>query len=106
MEGDRRFVGSQSLPDFHYARYAELVGLEGVRVESPDEIAPTWERALAARRPFVFEAVTDPEVPPLPPHITLEQAKAMTAALRKDPERGAMVRQTLRGMMSELLPNR
>ena len=58
-----------------------MLGLKGIRVDSPDQVGPAWDEALAADRPVVFEAVTDPEVPPLPPHITLEQAKALTSAL-------------------------
>ena len=82
--------GSQDLPDFPYARYAELLGLDGIRVETPDQVAPAWDEALAADRPVVIEAVTDPEVPPLPPHITIEQAKALSSALlRGRPERRA-----------------
>ena len=33
MEGDPKFEGSQDLPDFPYARYAELLGLNGIRVD-------------------------------------------------------------------------
>src|SRR5207237_6009336 len=83
MEGDPKFEASQDVPDFPYARYAEMLGLKGIRVDSPDAVGPAWDEALAADRPVVYEAVTDPEVPPLPPHITLEQAKAMSSALLK-----------------------
>jgi len=106
MEGDARFDVSQSVPDFPYARYAELIGLRGIRVEDPEQAGQAWEEALAADRPCVIEAITDPEVPPLPPHITLEQARAFTSALRKDPHRGRMVRQTLRETVRELIPGR
>src|SRR2546421_54861 len=81
MSGDPKFEGSQDLPDFPYARYAEMLGLKGIRVDRPEEVAPAWEEALAAKEPVVYEAITDPEVPPLPPHITLEQAKALSSAL-------------------------
>ena len=83
MAGDPKFEGSQSLPDFPYASYAELLGLRGIRVDDPDDVGGAWDQALAADRPVVLEAVTDPEVPPLPPHITIEQAKALTSALLK-----------------------
>jgi pyruvate dehydrogenase (quinone) len=106
MEGDPRFDASQDVPDFPYARYAELVGLRGIRVEDPEQVGSAWEEALAADRPCVLEAIVDPEVPPLPPHITLEQAKAFTQAVRKDSHRGPMIRQTLRDKVSELLPGR
>ncbi|TML79518.1 MAG: hypothetical protein E6G07_07575 [Actinobacteria bacterium] len=98
---------TQEIPDFPYARYAELLGLEGIRVDSPDAVGPAWDRALSADRPVVLEARTDPEVPPLPPHITLEQAKAFAAALRKgDPNVRGLIRQTIRDKIEELVPSR
>jgi pyruvate dehydrogenase (quinone) len=107
MEGDPKFEASQDLPDFPYAEYARMVGLGGVRVDDPDALGAAWDDALTADRPFVLEAVTDPDVPPLPPHITLKQAKAMTFALAKgDPDFGDIVRQTLKDKVSEYLPTR
>jgi len=83
LEGDPKYVPSQQLPDFPYARYAEMVGLEGIRVDRSEDIGAAWDRALAARKPVVLEMVTDPNVPPLPPHITMKQAKAYLEALIK-----------------------
>jgi pyruvate dehydrogenase (quinone) len=107
MEGDPKYEASQDLPDFPYAKYAEMVGLAGIRVDTPDAIGDAWDRALKADRPCVLEAVTDPSVPPLPPHITLEQAKAMMFALaRRDPDLKDVVRQSFKGKLEELLPSR
>ncbi|MGI9095453.1 MAG: thiamine pyrophosphate-dependent enzyme, partial [Thermoleophilaceae bacterium] len=107
MEGDPKFAAAQSVPDFPYARYAELVGLKGICVDSPDQVGAAWDEALAADRPVVLEAVTDPEVPPLPPHITLAQAHALTSALVKgDPGARGIIRQTLRDKIEEYLPGR
>jgi pyruvate dehydrogenase (quinone) len=77
-----------------------------VRVDAPEQVAPAWDGAMAARRPFVYEAITDPDVPPLPPHITIEQARAMTVALLKDPDRGHIIRQTMRDKLAEFVPGR
>ena len=97
MSGDPKFEGSQDLPDVPYARWAEMLGLNGIRTENPDEVGACWEQALAADRPTVLEVVTDPEVPPLPPHITLEQAKSFASAVLKgDPGAKKMIRQSLR----------
>ena len=105
MAGDPKFEGSQDLPDFPYARYAELLGLKGIRVDRPDRSRPAWDEALAADRPVVIEAVTDPEVPPLPPHITIEQAKALsTALIGGDPNAGRIVRQSFKQKVQEFLP--
>jgi len=107
MEGDTRFAASQELPDFPYAEFADLIGLKGIRVDDPDDVGAAWEQALAADRPVVLEAITDPNVPPLPPHITFDQAKAMLSALLKgDPDAGKIVRQSFRGKTEEFLPHR
>jgi pyruvate dehydrogenase (quinone) len=107
MEGNPKFEGSQHLPDFPYARYAELLGLKGIRVDSPDQVGSAWDEALNADRPVVYEAVTDPEVPPLPPHITIEQAKALSSALLSgDPNAGAIVKQSFSQKVQEFLPGR
>jgi pyruvate dehydrogenase (quinone) len=107
MSGDPKFEGSQDLPDFPYASYAEMLGLDGIRVERPDQVGPAWDAALAAERPVVLEAVTDPEVPPLPPHITLEQAKALSSALLGgDPSAKQIVKQAFKQKAEEFLPGR
>jgi pyruvate dehydrogenase (quinone) len=104
LAGDPKLEMSQVLPDFPYARFAELVGLKGIRVDSPDRVADAWDEALATDGPVVYEAVTDPEVPPLPPHIRFEQAKKMAKALAKgDPASGDIVRNSLRGKLRELV---
>jgi len=103
MEGDPKYEASQDLPDFPYARYAELIGLVGIRVERPDEVAQAWEQALAARKPVVLEAVVDPDVPPLPPHITLKQARAFgMTVLRGDPDEGGIIKQAIQHMFPAL----
>jgi pyruvate dehydrogenase (quinone) len=95
MVGDPKFDVSQKLPPFPYAKYAELVGLIGIDVRQPDEIAPALERAFRADRPVVVECHTDPEVPPLPPHISFKQAKNfMSSILHGDPHRWRMVQQS------------
>jgi pyruvate dehydrogenase (quinone) len=107
MEGDPRYDASQQLPDFPYARYAELIGLRGIRVDDPDQLTDAWEQAFTAGRPAVLEVITDPEVPPLPPHITLEQAKAMGSALvHGDPSRTKIIKQTAKEKLEEFLPGR
>jgi pyruvate dehydrogenase (quinone) len=106
LEGDPKFDASQQIPDVPYARFAELIGLAGVRVETPEAVGPAWEQALAADRPFVLEAVTDPEVPPLPPHITFEQARNFLVSAVKDRSRGEMLVQSLRQKLAEIVPGR
>jgi pyruvate dehydrogenase (quinone) len=103
LAGDPKLEASQVLPDFPYAQYAELLGLHGIRVDSPDQIAGAWDEALATERPVLIEAVTDPEVPPLPPHIRLEQAKKLAKALPGDSARGEIVTQSIKGKLKEFV---
>jgi len=103
LAGDRKFDASQDMPDFPYAEHARMLGLGGVRVTRPDEVGPAWDQAFSADRPFVIDAVTDPAVPPLPPHITLEQAKSFTSAiLRGDVETLGLLRQTMKEMATSI----
>ncbi|HWD67967.1 MAG TPA: thiamine pyrophosphate-requiring protein [Caulobacteraceae bacterium] len=105
MEGNPRFVATQRIPNVPYHRFAELIGLEGIYVDDPEQLGPAWERALTCPRPVVLEVKSDPEVPPLPPHITLEQAKAFTEMLAKgDPEEGSVIKETARQVLSHVLP--
>jgi pyruvate dehydrogenase (quinone) len=107
MEGDPRFDASQDIPDFPYARYAELLGFKGIRVESPDEVGAAWDEALASDRPVVYEAITDPDVPPLPPHITVEQAvHFLQAVLGGDSGRRGMIVESFKQKVEEFLPGR
>jgi pyruvate dehydrogenase (quinone) len=104
LAGEAKLESSQNLPAFDFAAYARQLGLEGIRVERPEDVGPGWDRALAAGRPAVLDVVTDPEVPPLPPHIRMEHAKGMASALlHGDPESGRIVRQTLREKLKDLV---
>ncbi|MGY4368590.1 pyruvate dehydrogenase (quinone) [Bradyrhizobium sp. LB1.3] len=75
INGDPKFEASQRIPNVSYSRFAELIGLSGIYVDSPQLLGSAWEQALASEMPVVLEVKTDPEVPPLPPHVTLQQAK-------------------------------
>ena len=107
LAGDPKYPASQVIPDFPAAKYAELIGLHGIKVERPDDVAGAWEEALTADRPTLLEAVVDPEIPPLPPHVTAEQAMKMAEAMVKgDPERVDVMEKSLRGKLQEFLPGR
>jgi pyruvate dehydrogenase (quinone) len=107
LAGDPMFPGTQRIPDFPAARYAELLGMNGIKVDNPDELAGAWSEVLTSDRPSVLEVVVDPEVPPLPPHVTVMQAKKMARAMVKgDPERVGVTEKSLRGKLEEFLPGR
>src|SRR3954454_13860282 len=105
MEGDPRFDASQDIPNVPYHRFAELIGLRGLYVDNPEDLGRAWDEALASDRPVVLEVKTDPEVPPLPAHISLEQAKNFTATILKgDPKEGHMLADTARQVLASILP--
>jgi len=107
MEGNAKYEASQDVLDYPWAQEAELLGLKGISVDTPDAIGPGWDQALAADRPVVFEVVTDPDVPPLPPHITFKQAKGFMFALEKrDPNAGQMIKDTFNQALAGVLPGR
>jgi pyruvate dehydrogenase (quinone) len=91
MNGDAKFDGSQVVPDFHFARYAELLGLKGIKVNQPEEIGPAWDEALAAT---------------LPPHITFAQAQHFSESLLHDANRRGMFRGAMRDAIESLLPHK
>ena len=103
LAGDPKFDAAQDVEAFPYARYGELLGFRGIRVEHPDQIADAWRQAFAADRPVVIEAMTDPNVPPLPPHVNWAQARTYFAALTgPDTDREAVAQQTARQVLAGL----
>jgi pyruvate dehydrogenase (quinone) len=104
LAGDPKFPASQSLPDFPYAQFAESIGLRGIRVDQPGQVADAWEQALSSDRPVVLEAIVDPDVPTLPPHITIKQAKNFMATIVEgDPDEAGIITQAAKGMMERIL---
>jgi pyruvate dehydrogenase (quinone) len=104
--GDPKFIASQSIPDVPYHRFAELIGLKGLLVDNPADVAAAWDAALAADRPVVLEAYTDPNVPPLPPHISLAQARAFAGSMYREPELGSVIKDTAREVAASLMPGK
>ncbi len=104
MAGDPKFAVSQDVPGFSYAGYATSLGLLGLEVTRPENVRPSLEQALAADRPAVVDVHTDPDVPPLPPHITFDQAKGYMSTLTQgDPNEVGILKHTAKQMMSTFL---
>lgn len=102
MTGNPEFTGSQDLPYFPYAQYAELLGLKGIRVDDPEKIGDAWNQALNADRPVLLEAIVDPNVPPMPPHITFDQMVKFTKTLIKgDAKEAGIINQTFKDVWAE-----
>ncbi|MGI8535839.1 MAG: thiamine pyrophosphate-requiring protein [Mycobacteriales bacterium] len=105
MAGAPQFLESQHLPDFPYAGYAQSLGLQGIRIEKPDDVGPAWDAALRADRPTVLEFLTDASVPPIPPHATWEQMEnAASALLQGDSDTWGIVKEGVKTKVQEFLP--
>jgi pyruvate dehydrogenase (quinone) len=105
MEGNPKFEATQRIPDVPYHRFGELIGLKGIFCNDPDKVGEAWREALASDRPVVLEFKTDPEVPPLPSHITLEEAKHFMFTIAKgDPNERSMLAGVARQVLSTILP--
>ena len=103
MNGNPRFDASQDIPDVRYSKFAEMVGLKGIFVDKPGDLAEAWQEALAADRPVVIEVKTDPEIAPLPPHISFKEAKKFMFSMAKDDDAGHVIRDTARQVINALL---
>jgi pyruvate dehydrogenase (quinone) len=95
---------TQSIPDFPYHKYAELLGLKGIFVDDPEKLGSAWDEALAADRPVILECYTDPNVPPLPPHITLEDAKNFLTMMTSEPELGSVLKNSAKQVLASVWP--
>ncbi|MBC7461715.1 MAG: thiamine pyrophosphate-requiring protein, partial [Thermoleophilia bacterium] len=96
MAGDPRLPASQDLPRVDYAEVARAMGLTGIRIERPDDVAGAWRQAFAADGPVLLDFVTDPNVPPMPPHVTFAEARNLMFALAHgDEERTGIVKRVI-----------
>jgi pyruvate dehydrogenase (quinone) len=102
MEGNPRFATTQDLPDVPYAKFAEMIGLKGIYVDDPEKLAGAWAEALSADRPVILEVKCDPEVAPLPPHLTLKEARYFMSAMARDEGAGHVVKETVRQLVKEV----
>jgi pyruvate dehydrogenase (quinone) len=102
MNGNPRFDASQDIPDVRYSRFAELIGLKGIYVDDPKDLAAAWDEALSADTPVVLEVKTDPEIAPLPPHISFKEAKQFMFAMTKDEDAGHVIRDTARQVVNAI----
>jgi pyruvate dehydrogenase (quinone) len=103
MNGNPRYDASQDIPDVRYSKFAEIIGLKGVFVDDPDDLGQAWDEALAADRPVVLEVKTDPEIAPLPPHISLKEAKAFMFSMARDEDAGHVIKDTARQVVNAVL---
>ena len=66
-----------------FATFAQACGGTGFRIDDPKNCGQIIEKALRTKGPVLIEATVDPNEPPMPPKVTLEQAEKMAKALAK-----------------------
>jgi pyruvate dehydrogenase (quinone) len=103
MNGNPRYDASQDIPDVRYSKFAELIGLKGIYVDDPKDLGSAWDEALSAHRPVVLEVKTDPEIAPLPPHISFKEARHFMAAMSKDDDAAHVIADTARQVLNKIL---
>jgi pyruvate dehydrogenase (quinone) len=106
MEGNPRFDASQDIPDFAYAKFGEMLGFKGIFVDTPDRLASAWREALSSDRPVVLEVKTDPDVAPLPPHLTLKEAKGFMSAMVKGDGAASIIGETAKQVVEGVFGNK
>jgi len=105
MSGSPQFLPSQQLPSVDYAAFATSLGLHGITVDDPDQVASSWKEALQATRPCVIAFKTDPAVPPIPPHATWDQMlHAAESLARGDSDRLDVIKEGVKSKLAEVLP--
>jgi pyruvate dehydrogenase (quinone) len=104
--GEGKTESTQAIPNMPYHKFAELLGLKGIYVDNPERISTAWDEALSADRPVILEIKADPNVPPLPPHITMKDARNFLSMLPKEPELGSVLKNSAREMLAGILPEK
>jgi pyruvate dehydrogenase (quinone) len=106
MGGTPKFIESQALPEMAYGDFAAGIGLGAITVDRPEDLAEAWETALSADKPYVLDVRCDPEVPPIPPHATLEQMTELAKSLIKgDTSRWQVIKEGFKTKVQEALPH-
>jgi pyruvate dehydrogenase (quinone)/pyruvate oxidase len=66
-----------------FAGFARNCGGAGFRIDDPRNCGRLLDEALRTKGPVLIEAVVDPFEPPMPPKVTLDQAKKLAESLAR-----------------------
>jgi len=92
------------LQPINFALFAQACGATGITIDDPQDCARALEQALNTPGPVLVEAVVDPFEPPMPPKVTLKQAKRFAESLvRGEPNRERIVATVLEDRVKELV---
>jgi pyruvate dehydrogenase (quinone) len=104
LGADPKNPDTQTVPYVPAADFARLLGFEGIKVDRPEKVGEAWDRALAAPGPVLLEFVTDPQIPPLPPHVRPEMLKKTLVGLAQgDEDAVGVATKGFRGKLSEFV---
>ncbi len=65
-------------PDF--STIAEAYGIPSARMEAGDSLKDGIRKMLSSHGPYILEVLTDPDAKPMPPYVTVSQAKGYAMA--------------------------
>ncbi|MBW3624370.1 MAG: pyruvate oxidase [Armatimonadetes bacterium] len=83
---------------------ANAMGATGFTIEDPKECGAILKKALHTPGPVVVQAVVDPNEPPMPPKVTLDQAKKLGESLLKgQPNREEIALTVLSNQVREMV---
>jgi pyruvate dehydrogenase (quinone)/pyruvate oxidase len=92
------------LQPINFCMIAEACGGTAFRIENPHECGNIIEQALNTPGPVLVEAVVDPYEPPMPPKVTLADAKNFAKALiRGEPNRGEIIKTIMKDKIREII---
>jgi pyruvate dehydrogenase (quinone) len=92
------------LQPIDFVAFARACGATGFTIEDPGECGTILDEALKTSGPVIVEAVVDPNVPPVPAKITLEQATKFAQSLvRGEPNRSKVAWTVLSDKVRELI---
>ena len=75
--------GCDLRPNIDFAAFARACGGAGFSIDDPKECGPTIEQALNTPGPVIVEAIVDPNEPPMPAKVTVQQAAKFAESLAK-----------------------
>ncbi len=92
------------LQPIDFSLHAQACGAAGFTVDDPNDVEDALRKLLAHPGPAVLQAVVDPNEPPLPGNITLEQSVHFAEALAKgDKKRKEIVKTIAENKVREVL---
>jgi pyruvate dehydrogenase (quinone) len=102
MEGNPQF--GVELQPIDFAAVATACGAAGYKVEAPAQVEAVLREALAYPGPAVVQAEIDPHEPPIPGHVTTDQAWNFARALaRGEQDRWEIIKTLARNKIRELI---